>query len=96
MYVKFGPEAEDLGDDIIAIPFEEYQIDVAYYLYELIILGLPIKHVHPSKGKSSTGCNPEMLEQIDKYSARQEKQDLDQDAPIDERWLKLKNLFDNK
>jgi len=96
LYVKFGLEAEDLGDDIITLPFEEYQIDVAYYLYELIVLGLPIKHVHPSNGKGGSGCDPEMLEQLEKYSIGQDGQEKAQDAPVDERWLQLKNLLDNK
>lgn len=96
LYVKFGEEAEDQGDEIIIIPHEEYQIDVAHYLYELIILGLPIKHVHPTKKGGESRCNPEMIDQLKKYDLNREEESTKTEPPVDERWLKLKNLLDNK
>jgi uncharacterized protein len=93
MYIKFGHEEEDNGDDIIIIPFEEYQVNVAQYLYELTILGLPIKHVHPDDENGNSLCDPEMLEKLNEYTV--EKPDIEEEV-IDDRWKELKKLLDNK
>lgn len=93
LYVKFGMEAEDLGDEIIVLPFDEFQINVAQYLYELVILGLPIKRVHPNDKQGNSTCNPEMLEALGNYLIEDEEAD---ETPIDPRWNELKKLLDNK
>lgn len=91
LFVKFGLEEEEMSDDVIVISFEEHQINIAQYIYEMIILNLPIKRVHPTiKGK--TGCNPEMVEKLKEYLIEEEPEE----EPIDERWSELKKLLDNK
>ena len=47
LIVKFGPEFNDDSDEILIIPHEAYQIDVSQFIYELIILSMPSKRVHP-------------------------------------------------
>lgn len=96
MYIKFGAEAEDLNDDVLVLPLEENQINVAQYLYELIILGLPIKHVHPDDENGDSTCNPEMLDKLNEYLVEEVDDDEETDEPIDERWSELKKLLDNK
>lgn len=98
MYVKFGQESEDMGDEIIVLPFDEYQLDVSYYLYELVILGLPIKHVHPDDKKGKSTCNPEMMEKLKDYLINEgnEVANEDENIVIDERWKELRKLLDNK
>lgn len=91
LYVKFGQEAEDLDDNIIVLPFEEHQINVAQYIYELVILGLPIKRVHPNDKKGNSTCDPEMLAKLDEYLIKEADEE-----PVDERWSELKKLLDNK
>ena len=95
MYIKFGAEAEELNDDVIVLPLEENQINIAQYLYELIILGLPIKHVHPDDEEGNSACNPEMLDKLNEYLV-EELDEEENDEPIDERWSELKKLLDNK
>jgi uncharacterized protein len=94
LYVKFGEEEEEIGDEIIVIPFEEHQVNVAQYLYELVILGLPIKHVHPADSEGKSTCNPEMLEKLKEYII--DERDEEEQSPVDERWSELKKLLDNK
>lgn len=96
MYIKFGAEAEDLNDDVIVLPLDENQINVAQYFYELIILGLPIKHVHPDNKDGKSTCNPEMLKKLNEYLVDEVDDDEETDEPIDERWSELKKLLDNK
>ncbi len=91
LFIKFGHEEEEMSDDVIVISFEEHQINIAQYLYEIIILGLPIKRVHPIiKGRS--GCNPEMVEKLKEYLI----EEVPEEEPIDDRWSELKKLLDNK
>jgi len=93
MFVKYSHnEDDDMGEEIIVISYEEHQVNVAQYLYELIILGLPIRRIHPvKKGKSE--CNPLMVEKLNQYLVEEAPEE---EEPIDERWSELKKLLDNK
>ncbi|MBP7506888.1 MAG: DUF177 domain-containing protein [Prolixibacteraceae bacterium] len=91
LFVKFGHEEEEMSDDVIVITYEEHQINIAQYLYEIIILGLPIKRIHPEK-KGKSECNPEMVEKLKEYLV----EDVSEEEPVDGRWKELKKLLDNK
>ena len=104
LIVKFGDEFDDTDFEIWVIPREEYQINLAQILYELAMLSVPTKRIHPDvlNGES----NSEMIDLLDQYSIY----DLDEDAEndededdndngdvddnddIDPRWAKLKDL----
>merc|ERR1711916_282574 len=47
LVVKFGPEFNDDNEEILILPHEEYQLNVAQYIYELIVLAVPTKRIHP-------------------------------------------------
>ena len=47
LVVKFGKEYSEESDEIVIIPEEEGEINIAWFLYEFIALNIPIKHVHP-------------------------------------------------
>ncbi len=90
LIIKFGPEYNDDNDEILIIPHEEYQINVAQFIYELIVLSIPSKKVHP-KVLDGT-MNSEALERLKELQ-------IDEDSPsekeekIDPRWDKLKGLI---
>lgn len=48
LVVKFGKEYSEESDEIVIIPEEEGEINIAWFLYEFIALNIPIKHVHPA------------------------------------------------
>ncbi|MBN1768502.1 MAG: DUF177 domain-containing protein [Prolixibacteraceae bacterium] len=98
LIVKFGVEAEELSDEIVVIEQDDHQFNVAYYLYELVILGLPAKHVHPLDENGESTCDPEMIKKLNMYLLDDEVDDESKnDEPeIDERWSELKKLLDNK
>lgn len=96
LIVKFSSEQEELSDELIVLGVDEHQINVAQYLYEQIILGLPIKHVHPTDKEGNSTCNPEMLEKLKEYLIDDEKPVKDEKPVIDDRWSELKKLIDNK
>ncbi|MFA9389404.1 MAG: DUF177 domain-containing protein [Prolixibacteraceae bacterium] len=95
IYIKFGDENEEMSDEVLVITFDQNQINVAQYLYELIILGLPIKHVHPDDQSGKSTCDPEMLEKLKEYLV-EEVDEEEQEDLVDERWSELKKLLDNK
>ncbi|PHO00638.1 hypothetical protein CSC82_27835 [Rhodobacteraceae bacterium 4F10] len=47
LVVKFGPEFNDEHDEILILPHEAYQVNVSQYIYELIVLSVPSKRIHP-------------------------------------------------
>lgn len=45
--VKFGDVYNDEHDEILIIPFSEHQVNVAQYIYEILVLAIPQKRIHP-------------------------------------------------
>ena len=82
LIVKFGEEPEELSDEIITISHNDDDFDLTHYLYEYIVLLLPLKHVHPDDEDGNQTCSVEMLEQIAEYSEKKS----------DPRWEALKNI----
>jgi len=93
LYIKFGEEYDEPTDEIIVLPHEDHEINVAQLMYEFICVVLPIRHVHPDDENGNATCNAEMLNQLDNYLV-EEKMEEEQDDDIDPRWAALKNLVD--
>ena len=102
IFVKFGAEFTEEGENVVIVPFDEGEINVAWFIFEFIALSLPMKRVHPY-GK----CNKAMSSQLKKVSAY-EKDDEDADersggfddeemekTEIDPRWDELKKIIGN-
>ena len=83
--VKLGEEYADDGD-IVVVPEQDGDLNIAWYLYEFIVLALPMKRVH-APGK----CNNEMTGKLKKHSADNEDTDNEEQG-IDPRWESLKNI----
>ena len=85
--VKLGESYADEGD-IVVVPENEGDLNIAWYLYEFIVLALPMKRVH-APGK----CNHEMTGKLKKHSAERSEEDTDNDEQgYDPRWEGLKNI----
>ena len=82
--VKLGVDSSE-QNDIIMVDEREAKIDVSWYIYEFIVLALPIKHVH-KPGK----CNPAMMRVLNNYSADRSGENAK--ATIDPRWEILSKL----
>lgn len=88
LIVKFGPEYEEVSDDVIVLPATETAIDLEQYIYEYIMTALPIQRIHPDLPDGASGCNKEMLEHFSK---------MKKERTIDPRWEALSHLKeDNK
>ena len=71
LLVKFGKKFSE-EDEIVIVPETEGAINVAWFLYEFIILNIPIKHVH-----ASGECNKTMISKLKKHIARNKNDDED-------------------
>lgn len=94
--VKYGDDYNDDSDTLLEIPYSDNDLNVAYMLYDTIMLAIPIKHVH-APGK----CNRAMTNMLKKHRAGGEDDELmddlvdemdSMDAPSDPRWDALKGL----
>lgn len=86
LIVKFGEEYNDDNDEILIIPHNEFQLNVSQFIYEMIVLALPVKKVHP--GIEDGSLRSEILDKLQEYKVKEDR--------IDPRWAKLKELQSNK
>ena len=93
LVVKFGAEYNDDNEDILIIPHGEYEINVAQYIYELIVLAVPAKRVHP--GIKDGTLKSEILSKLEELSPKEVNEDKASEE-IDPRWNNLKKLLTDK
>lgn len=80
LIVKFGNELYDETEEIVVIPFNQYEINIAKYIYEFIEVNIPQKRVH-----DEDLCNNDVIAALEKV---EQKKEID----IDPRWAKLKEI----
>ncbi|RRQ50120.1 DUF177 domain-containing protein [Maribacter algicola] len=91
LVVKFGEEYDDNDDEILILPHGEHQVNVAQYIYELIILAVPQKRVHP--GIADGTLKSEALERLQELQPKDKNNDNEKNDP---RWDELKKLLTDK
>jgi uncharacterized protein len=70
LYGKFGHGNNEDEFDVVWLPQEAYQIDLLQYLYEYVMLSLPMRKVHPDKSGGKPGCDPGMLDILKNLSVK--------------------------
>jgi uncharacterized metal-binding protein YceD (DUF177 family) len=93
LVVNFGDEFNNENEDILILPHGEFQINVAQYIYELIVLSVPTRLLHP--GIIDGTLNSDILEKLKELSPK----DLDEknnNEDVDPRWNTLKKLLTDK
>jgi uncharacterized metal-binding protein YceD (DUF177 family) len=105
LQVKFGDTFSE-EDEIVIVPESDGGINIAWFLYEFIVLNIPIKHVH------ATGeCNKTMVTKLKKHITRKKDDDDDESPALefddddddfstdeiqtDPRWEGLPNITEN-
>ena len=84
--VKFGDEYDDDNDEFLILPHGSYQVNVAQPIYEMIVLAVPVKKLHP--GVVDGTLDSALLKKLEELQPKEEK--LDNNDP---RWDKLKDLL---
>lgn len=85
LVAKFGEESAE-EDDLVTVSEDEGILDVAWFVYESIVLSIPIRHVH-APGK----CNPAMMKVLEGFSATRSGEE-DDGHDVDPRWAALAKL----
>ncbi len=100
--VEYGSDYNDDTDGLLIIPTSDSSLNVAYMIYDTVVLAIPIKHVHPL-GK----CNRQMSALLRKHRSRPQGEDAEleeelieqmdsmtesDESPVDPRWNALKGI----
>ena len=93
LVVNFGDIYNDEHIDILIVPHGTYEISIQQYIYELTILAVPIKRVHP--GVEDGTLDSELLEKLEELSPGL-KENKEKEEDIDPRWNTLKKLLTDK
>jgi uncharacterized metal-binding protein YceD (DUF177 family) len=94
LVVKFGDSFNNDNEEILILPHGEYELNVAQYIYELIVLALPYKRVHP--GIEDGTLKSEILEKLEELSPKINQEKEKESKTNDPRWDKLKKLLTDK
>jgi len=85
--VKFGEEYNDESEELLILPHEAYQFNIAQYIYEAVILAVPNKRIHP-KVLDGT-LESETLNKLQEHTIHRDTEE----KSTDPRWDKLKDLL---
>jgi len=85
---KFGDTNEELSDEIIMIHRDSAVLELGNYLYEFIVLALPMKRLHPRFQAESYDNEEGKIV----YTSEDPNKPKDEEDEIDPRWNILKKL----
>ena len=91
LILKRGEKPGEIEDDVVVIGMEEHEIDIKQYLFEFLMLALPVRRVHPVDENGLSGCNQKMIEKLE---AHQDQEDSRKEG-TDPRWDALKEIIEN-
>jgi len=95
LVVQFGEEYNDDNDELLILPHGEHQIDVSQCIYEMIVLSVPHKRIHP--GVKDGTLDSEALKKLNELAVKEEKlKTAEKKEDTDPRWDKLKQLLTDK
>ena len=85
LIVKFGEYYDDSNDELLILPQGSHSINLDQFLYEMIVLSMPIRNVHP--GIEDGSIKSDILNRLKDFDINKEKS-----SNFDPRWDKLKQL----
>ena len=89
--LKFGDENKEIDEDIYMILPDTQKLNLAQWIYEFIMLTVPMKKIHPDLANELDDVEFGKIV----YSSEDDSKAEDTENEIDPRWLKLKNLGNN-
>jgi len=94
LVVQFGEAFNNDNDELLILPHGEHQIDLSQYIYEMIVLSVPLKRVHP--GIKDGTLKSEALDKLNELKVEKKTEKNIKEEDIDPRWDKLKQLLTDK
>ena len=91
LLVKFSEKPVEDEAELIYLHPTDFQVEAAQYIYEFVILSLPIRRVHPDGKNGVSMCDPVMLKKLEELRHHEKTTD----EPVDPRWNDLKKFSGN-
>ncbi len=92
LLVKFSEKPVEDEADMIYLHPAAFQVEIAQFIYEFVILSLPIRRIHPDGKDGKTLCDPVMIKKLEEH--RYHSNTLEE--PDDPRWNELRRIIGNK
>ena len=92
LIVRFGETFNDDNEELLILPFSEHQIDVSQYIYEMVVLSIPLKKVHP--GIKDGTLQTDALSKLNEINVKEPIEVKEENT--DPRWDELKKLLTDK
>ncbi len=92
LIVRFGETFNDDNEELLILPIGEHQIDVSQYIYEMIVLSIPLKKVHP--GIKDGTLESDVLSMLNDIQVQEPIEVKEENT--DPRWDELKKLLTDK
>ena len=83
--IKFGENYNDDNDQFLIIPHNSFKFNIAKSIYEMIVLSIPQKRLHP--GVIDGSLNSKTVKILNQLSPGAKK------TKLDPRWNKLKDYL---
>lgn len=88
LLIRIGKSWDEDDPDLLTVPNDQSELDMAQFFYEFIHLALPLKRIHPDDKNGNKTCDPAMLKRLGSISPAD-------DSTTDPRWDELKKLMNN-
>ena len=90
IYLKYGAEKDDEGEDVIIITKNDSEFDLSDLIYEYVILSLPIHRTHDDESL----CNQEVLAKLHNFSQSEAEPEEDEENPWKQMMKDLKDKIE--
>ena len=91
--VKFGEDHNEEDEDLLILPHGSHEVNIQQFVYESIVLAMPIKKIHP--GVEDGTLKSEILDKLEELRPKGKSENPDENE-IDPRWNELKKLLTDK
>ena len=93
LVVQFGEAFNNDNEELLILQHGEHQIDIQQYVYEMIVLSVPLKKTHP--GIKDGTLQSAALEKLKQLEVKEHKE-VKKEEGTDPRWDQLKKLLTDK
>ena len=109
LIIKFGDNFNNENEELLILPHGEFQFNISHFIYEMIVLSVPQKRVHPDIAQDEDDEFDEdeldFLNELDDWDDSDDEDEFEDDLEddrqedhkeTDPRWDELKKLLTDK
>jgi uncharacterized metal-binding protein YceD (DUF177 family) len=91
LYVTFGEAYSEISDEHIIVAETKGTINIAWFMYEFIVLALPLKRVHKA-GECDENMSSRLRDFCVEETGEEDDPETDGNRGIDPRWEALRKI----